>query len=671
MKKITLGVLLIAVIASGAAYYKYRQATSGFIALTDENLAVMSAETAAQNEAAFFQPPPRGLQLQAPNADKNLYFGDLHVHSSLSFDSYLFGNRNDLDQAYAFAQGEPLTTLAGEALQLSRPLDFVAITDHAETFWMMDVCFNGTDLPRAVSEFCAGFDNPSLGFFMTAMSLGVDRPLQIPDFLCELIDGECTARQAIDQGRPMWELIKAKAEQYNRPGVFTAFAGYEYSPPLAGTGKLHRNVIFRNQHTSTYAYSAFDARTAPILWQMLEDECTDDCEFLTIPHNLNKTWGLAYGRQTIDGDAYQREDWQRRARYEPLIELYQIKGNSECAIGINTTDEECAFEQFFPVCAEGESQGCIHPTSMARDGLKSGLKMQKDIGINPFQQGFIGATDNHNGSPGDTEEYDYRGSVGLFTSPAAKRLAPKLTNRMPMLRSPGGLAGVWAVENTRDALFDSMQQREAYATSGSRIRLRFFAGDGYTEQMLNSPRGIASGYAQGVPMGGQLSVSAGVQPTFMARAEMDPMTVPLDRLQVVKGWIDSGQSYEKITDVACSDGRVPDGEGRCDQLIAPVDLSNCQPASDRGAAELSAVWTDPDYNPALEAFYYVRVLEIPTCRWSTYDALRLGREPPAIVWPTHSERAWSSPIWLTAPPKAGPAAQADIEPGGSSSKKDN
>jgi hypothetical protein len=307
---------------------------------------------------------------------------------------------------------------------------------------------------------------------------------------------------------------------------------------------------------------------------------------------------------------------------------------------------------------------------MARDGLKSGLKMQKEIGINPFQQGFIGATDNHNGSPGDTEEYDYRGSVGLFTSPAAKRLAPKLTNRMPLLRSPGGLAGVWAVENTRDALFDSMQQREAYATSGSRIRLRFFAGDGYTKQMLDSPRGIASGYTRGVPMGGQLNVSVGAQPTFMARAEMDPMTVPLDRLQVIKGWIDSGQSYEKIVDVACSDGRVPDDQGQCGDLVAPVDLANCQPASDRGATELSAVWMDPDYDSALDAFYYVRVLEIPTCRWSTYDALRLGREPAAIVWPSHAERAWSSPIWLTAPPTAEPSARAGLEPEGSSSTKD-
>ena len=638
---------MLVVAASGLVVYKYRQATSSFIALTEENLAALEVETAAQNEVAFMRPKPRAMLLQAPNTDKNLYFGDLHVHSSLSFDSYLFGNRNDLDQAYAFAKGEPLKTLAGEILQLSRPLDFVAITDHSESFWMMDVCFNGTNLPQAMADFCAGFGNPSLSFFLTAMNLGIDRPLQIPDFLCELIDGDCTARAAIEQGRPMWELIKAKAEEYNQPGVYSAFAAYEYSPPLAGTGKLHRNVIFRNQHTSTYAYSAFDARTAPILWQTLEDDCSGDCEFLTIPHNLNKTWGLAYAQQTIDGDIYSREDWERRARFEPLIELYQIKGNSECAIGLYTTDEECAFEQFLPICAEGETLGCIHPTSMARDGLKSGLEMQEAMGINPFQQGFIGATDTHNGNPGDTEEYDFRGAAGLFTSPAAKRLALRVTNRMPLLRSPGGLAGVWAIENTRDALFDSMQQREAYATSGTRIRLRFFAGDGLTVQMLDSPNGVASGYANGVAMGGQLTLTGAGEPTFMALAEMDPMTVPLDRMQVIKGWVDNGQRYEKIVDVACSNGRLPDNGGRCADLDAPVDLTNCQPAESRGAAQLSAVWSDSDYDPAISAFYYVRVLEVPTCRWSTYDALRLGRELPTTVPPTQRERAWSSPIWLT------------------------
>ena len=261
--------------------------------------------------------------------------------------------------------------------------------------------------------------------------------------------------------------------------------------------------------------------------------------------------------QTIDGDPYSEEDWRRRARYEPLAEIIQGKGSSECAVGVGTTDEECHFEQFLPLCDVGESRGWITATSMVRDGLKRGLELQQTLGQNPFRLGFVGSTDTHNSNSGDTEEYDYRGVVGLRESPAVVRMDPETRPRWPMHLTPGGLTGVWADENTSDALFNSLQQREAYAISGTRIRLQFFAGHGYTDDMLYSDTGIAEAYARGVPMGGELLMPTNVEPTFLLRAEMDAMTVPLDCVQVINGWVRDGSSEEKIYDIVCSDGRLP------------------------------------------------------------------------------------------------------------------
>lgn len=644
MRRLVYVLIVVLIVGSGYGWYRYKQATAFMIALTPDAIDAMQAETATQDESVFAQPAPLEAVRQAASKDKNLYFGDLHVHTSLSFDSYLFGNRNTLDNAYDFARGKPLTTMAGERMQLSRPLDFVAITDHAETFGLMDICLNQTDIAGEMKAFCSGFDNPSLGFFMKLRTMGAQRPPTVPDFICEMTDGDCQAF-ARDLGRPMWELIKRKADENNNPGVFTAFAAYEYSPTLPEGGKHHRNVFFRNSNTSRYAYSAYDARTAPELWQMLESDCVGDCEFLTIPHNMNKTWGLAYALHTIDGDPYTDADWARRARYEPLAEIYQIKGASECATGQSTVDEECSYEQFFPLCEDGETLGCISPTSMVRDGLKQGLVMAAQQGINPFKVGFVGATDTHNANPGDAEEYDYRGAAGVFSSPASRRLDADDPKRTWLERNPGGLAAVWARENTRDALFDSLKRREAYATSGTRIQLRFFAGKGFDDAMLNSSDVIAQAYAAGVPMGGDLQLAPDTAPTFLAIAQMDTLSVPLDRVQVIKGWLVEGRPQESVTDVACSDGRRPDVQGRCPDLAAPVEPGSCTPSKGKGAPQLAAVWSDPHYNPAEDAFYYLRVLEIPTCRWSTYDALRLGQSPPDNVPTTQRERAWSSPIW--------------------------
>lgn len=438
-----------------------------------------------------------------------------------------------------------------------------------------------------------------------------------------------------------WEAIKAAAERHNEPGVFTTFAAYEYSPAMVDRGKHHRNVIFRTSVTPDYAVSAYDADSEIDLWKQLDVTCGKDCEFLTIPHNPNKSWGLAFASETIDGIPYTRDDWRLREKFEPLVEMFQIKGNSECVLGYGATDEECGFEQFLPVCEEGQVTLCIHPTSMVRDGLKKGLVLEESLGFNPMKFGLMASTDTHNSNPGDAEEWDYRGANSYVGSPAKNRLQDGV--RQPKVANPGGLAAVWARENTRDALFDAMSRREVYATSGTRPTLRFFAGAELPED-LTQTGDLEAAYATGVPMGGTLNADAGV-PRLFVWATQDPDHAPLAKIQIIKGWLEDGEARETVFDVACAD---TDASGACISAKAPVDLSDCSWSESAGAPELRADWVDPNYDASHNAFYYARVIQIPTCRWTTYDSLRLGLAPPTDVSATITEMAWSSPIWVSA-----------------------
>ncbi len=637
----SLGIILL--IAVGAGWYGYHRLSSRFVRLTPEYVQELEKAVAAQNEDAISKPVPRQRTLQKPNPFKNVYFGDTHVHTALSFDSYLFGNRTSLDDAYRFANGQMIKNAAGEPMQLTVPLDFVAITDHAESFGLFEGCAQ-EDLTDDQRDFCGEFDNPSMSFFLKLRKSGTERPPQRIAEYCGEDGAFC-----IENGKTTWETIQLAADKYNQPGTFTAFQAYEYSPMLPNGGKIHRNVIFRNPTVPDYAVSAYDARTVLDLWRSLEETCVGECEFLTIPHNMNKTWSLAYSGKTIDGDSYTEQDWSLRGRSEPLAEIFQIKGSSECGVGVGAVDEECSFEQFFPPCEEGETEKCISLTSMAREGLKIGLELKQDFGFNPLRYGFIGSTDTHNGSGGDTEEWDYRGNNGLYGAPAQKRLSAKAKGfKSPMMRNPGGLAAIWAEENTRDALFESMSNRETYGTSGTRIRLRFFAGWDLTDDLMAGQDLVAKAYENGVPMGSVLEASGSdAKPKFLVWAGKDPDSANLQRVQMVKGWIDDGERKEEVFDLVCSDGLIPDpATGRCPDNGARVDLSTCEVSPDSGAAELKVVWEDESFDPELSAFYYVRVLENPTCRWSTYDAIRLGQEPRSDFPATVKERAWSSPIWF-------------------------
>ncbi|MEM7360222.1 MAG: DUF3604 domain-containing protein [Pseudomonadota bacterium] len=604
-----------------------------------DDIAEIRAKTSAQTESGFYQPAQQALVVQETNPLNNLYFGDLHVHTNISVDAYLFGNRFDMDTAYRVAKSESIELRTGERVVLSRPLDFVALTDHAESFGYRLAC-SQPDLDADARKACGTVDSPSFLNFLAIRAQNQKRP-PVRDLTVYGNDPDKERKFAA----MAWQSVKDAADRHYQPGVFTSFAGYEYSPPLPDRGKHHRNIIFRSMETPEYAIANPDSSSTIDLWQQLEATCTDDCEFLTIPHNPNKSWGLAFASHTIDGEAYTEADWRLRERSEPLVEMFQNKGNSECSVAFGAGDEECGFEQFFPPCAEDSDTSCIYPTSMARDGLQKGLALQEEIGINPLRFGFIGATDTHNSNPGNTEEWNFRGVVTFGSSPAARRLNSfdpgglKITN-------PGGLAAVWAPENTREALFDAMRRKEVYATSGTRIRLRAFAGFDLPENIADTAD-IQAAYTGGVPMGASLPGEPGTL-AFFVWATRDPDSAPLAKLQVIKGWIEEGKRQELVYDIACGGSELDPATNRCQPNAARVDLQTCNWTEQPGAPELRVRWQDPDYRPDQNAFYYLRAVENPTCRWSTYDSLRLGRPPPENVPATSTEMAWSSPIWINA-----------------------
>ena len=631
---------------------------------------------ALQDDSRLTLPAPQVATYQAaPNPDMNLYWGELHVHTTESFDATLFGNSLSIEDAYRFAKGEPLTVAGGEVMQLSRPLDFVAITDHAEGFGTRTHCGDlNLSLAERAACWLANEPNPKIFQILAAKARGTAapgdpskpagiyqqttrQPLSPGSFpTCKFGDGafeRCIKNTASD-----WARYINLADKYYEPGELTTLIGYEFSPGMPDQGKHHRNVIFRSNTVPERAISSLDVPNAIELWKGLEANCVEDCDFLTMPHNPNKAWGLTYSRYTWDGQEYSEADWRLRQKREPLVEIFQIKGAQECALGVGATDEECAFEQVFDPCQPGETTGCAFETGFVRQGLKVGLEVEQELGFNPLQIGFIAATDSHNSNPGDVEEWDFPGAVGAVTSSAIRRLredvATAAYKSLIKFHSSGGLAAVWAPENTREAIFDALARRETYATSGPRMAVRVYAGWGIDDAIMQDRNPFQSLIANAVPMGSVLRVPASPDavkqrsPGFMVWATRDPMDAPLQRVQMIKGWIDAeGQTQEKVVDIACADDLAVDSAtGRCPDNGATVDLASCNFSPGSGANELKTLWHVPDYDAELSAFYYARVLMNPTCRWSSYDAIRLGREPDPRVPATIRERAWTSPIWL-------------------------
>ena len=584
------------------------------------------------------------------NPLRDAWFGDLHVHTSWSLDAWTFGHpmQNDPSVAYRYGRGEPILDPDGNLRgQLATPLDFMAVTDHDNFFGEVQLCQDRAaetyDLP--VCEEVRAGGGPAFFRHYSAANRN-ERDLELCGSTVPGPDNRCDQRAA-----HQWPMVQEVADAYYEPGVFTTFTAFEFtgSDPATG-GWLHRNIFFRGEDIPPWGGGASIAtRHSPErLWEWMDAACTGDCDVIAIPHNTNYGRGVVLAPNNADGTPFTAEILERRIRREPLIEIHQVKGNSECARGLLTSDEDCNFELIgqagrgLPPCEPGESENCAHPSNYVRNALKTGLEVEAEHGINPFKYGIIGSTDDHRSMSGSADEEtwqgDFFGEIGA-TTPGTP------------LNNPGGLAAVWAEENTRDSIFDALRRRETFATSGPRIRVRFFGGWELPADLHTRPDLVEEGYRSGVPMGGDLpAASDGADaPRFVVWATRDANSAALQKLQIVKGWDDpDGGTGEQVYDVACDSGEPPDPETRrCADNGAQVNLADCSTTGGAGAAELSAAWTDPEFDPALRAFYYVRVLENPTCRWTTWHALRSGGELPDTVPPVIKERAWSSPIWYT------------------------
>lgn len=573
--------------------------------------------------------------------NRKAFFGDLHVHTSWSTDSYNLGNRVGPEDAYRFARGEPVALMNGVTTQLPAPLDFVALTDHAEGFAVLGMCLN-PDHPEYDSSVCEVRRNPppaNESYFRMVLAQSGKRPRTRDAELCTDV-AACEAAERVS-----WQNVQAVANEYNDPGRFTALIGYEYSAMLPSAGMLHRNVIFRGEDVTPYAVSALHTATHRDFFDQLDAGCQGDCRVLTIPHNTNYSWGVMFARDDEDGTAYSDEDLARRARIERLAEVTQAKGSSECQLGIGGTDEACGFEPIFEPCGPGETTRCVTEASFVRNALLDGIAMAEAGRPNPFKLGMIGSTDTHLSNPGDTDAANYsRVARSRGNAEATRQIFQNVHPIAGPIRrfSEGGLAAVWAESNTREGIFDALERREAFATSGSRLKIRFFAGN-LPDDLADRDDPVAAAYASGVPMGADLPT--GAPPRFWVWAARDPLGPTLDRIQVIKGWIEKGTQMHQVRDLVCSEGRVPGEDGRCPRPAADVDTATCERRDGSGAVELSRVFEDPGFDPSQRAFYYVRVLENPTCRWTTWFANAAGIEPPADVPATVQNRGWSSPIW--------------------------
>jgi hypothetical protein len=591
------------------------------------------------------------------NFPTHVYWGDTHLHTGLSMDAGAFGARLTPEDAYRFARGEELTSSTGQQVKLGRPLDFLVVADHSDNMGFFPRLYSGDQDMLA---------DPTGRRWYEMIRAGGRQGVQVAvEVIQAFSDNTFPQALASLPGTPAyrdaWEEMIDAADEYNDPGKFTAFIGYEWTSNTAGNN-LHRVVIFRDDGTKAAAVLPYTTlRPAGSdnprdLWEQMQAyEDKTGGRILALAHNGNLSNGIMFPMlDTFTGMAFDRDYAETRAKWEPLYEVTQIKGDGEAHPYLSPNDEFADYENWDQGnldLSEAKENDMLQ-YEYARSGLQVGLQLERQLGVNPYKFGMIGSTDSHTGLATAEEENFFGKHSGTEPSPERYKhpmaqIGDKKYESWDMVSS--GYAAVWATENTREAIFDAMMRRETYATTGPRMLVRFFGGWEFTaaDAELRMPGGV--GYNKGVPMGGDLPArSGGGAPTFLVAALKDPFSGNLDRIQIVKGWLDSrGERHEKVYDVACSDGRRI-RDDRCERAVGnTVDVANATWTNTIGAPEFVSVWTDPDFDASQPAVYYARVIEIPTPRWTAYEAARFGITMPDGVPMVTQERAYTSPIWYT------------------------
>ncbi len=580
-------------------------------------------------------------------------FGDTHFHTNLSFDAGLIGTLLDVDAAYRCARGEQVLSNTGQPFQLIRPLDFLVITDHAEMIGLAPMLREGH--PALLAD-------PWGKWAHERFNSGLEGQQEVFADIIRLATIEGTNPFSSDETTiSIWQDFVEKAEAYNEPGRFTAMTGFEWTSTPRGDN-LHRVVIFADdvdKTNRTVPFSLFDSEDPEDLWKYLAQyESSTGGRVMAIPHNGNLSNGLMFNGLDFGGKPITADYATRRMRWEPLYEMSQMKGDEETHPFLSPDDEFADFENWDVgnIAGTVPKEDAMLRYEYARSALRVGLEQQRRIGVNPYKFGMMAATDTHTGLASSREE-NYFGKY-RSTEPSPNRhdneVIPADDPSLKILtsqESAGALTAVWSRHNTRREIFDAMRRKEVYATTGTRIRVRVFAGWDFAPDEVSRPDFTDQGYQRGVPMGGDLTEKpeGGAAPKFMIRALRDPDGANLDRVQVIKGWIDKGgKTHERIFDVAVSDGRTIGDDGRCKEPVgSTVDIEKATYTNTIGDAVFAAHWEDPDFDPEQGAFYYVRVLEIPTPRWTTYDAAFFKIPRPDRVPATTQDRAYTSPIWYT------------------------
>ncbi len=629
-----------------------------------------------------------------PNKDRNPYYGDLHVHTKYSFDAYVFGVTASPDDAYRYAKGEGVKHPLGYEMKLREPLDFYAVTDHG--FYMgMIQAYADTTTDISQNEFAEPFHNLNRLDNLTVESagersnifssiLGATIIQPYPDWHPKLLKAYLTrntqgALQSFDYNihKSAWADVARSANDHNDPGHFTTFIGYEFttSTDIEG-GNLHRNVIFNSSKASIRPWTRIDSINPEDLWTWQDKLRDKGVDTIAIPHNSNGSNGQMFEMESFKGNALDINYANKRMRNEPLVEITQVKGTSDTHPLLSPDDEWSDFE-IMDVRVGSRPPTYSKPSgSYVREAYLNGLTLEFTKQGNPYKFGLIGSTDTHVVAA-SLDESNFWSKVGLLDGdpenrgsvPLKEENVERLDEYMRAFNQPvsrvsleqgeyantgftqwgaSGLAAAWAEENTRESIFNAFRRKETFATTGTRIAVRFFGGYNLSSIDLNSESLVSEAYQKGVTMGSDLLHNENKIPEFLVWAQRDKNGAPLQRIQIIKGWIDnnSGRPKEKVFDVACSNGMQPDTiTNRCPDNGARVNINDCSISTNVGSSELKTVWKDPEFAPDDKTFYYVRVLENPTCRWSTWDAIKAGYKPREGLHETIQERAWSSPIW--------------------------